>query len=166
VEFLLAKDYIAREAYLVVYPLLEASDLLDICRPLVEFLQVSSTQPTDSNPRPVTLQDLLGKAIYPVRPAVVTHRRTAVLFHQLPALIPAHHGHLPKETLAEGLTNIATEMHAEGRSRESHMVESSWPKTFRERYGDRIADGIMRFTAFADDDLLPPFYQELVGNHK
>jgi hypothetical protein len=68
VEFLLAKDYTAWEAYLVVYPLLEASDLLDICRPLVEFLQVSSTQPTDGNPRPVTLKDRLGKADYLVVP--------------------------------------------------------------------------------------------------
>jgi hypothetical protein len=100
---------------------------------------------------------------------VVTQHRTAVLFQQLPALIPAHHGHLPDsfaETLAEGLPNIAMETHADRRARESHVVESSLPKTFHERYGDQIADGILRFTAVADDDLLPPFYQELGGKQK
>jgi hypothetical protein len=35
VEFLLGKDLTAREAYLIVYPLLEDNDLLEICRPLV-----------------------------------------------------------------------------------------------------------------------------------
>jgi hypothetical protein len=47
VEYLLGKDYTAREAYLTVYPLLEATDLLEICRPLVEFLQVASTHPAN-----------------------------------------------------------------------------------------------------------------------
>jgi hypothetical protein len=169
VEHLLGKDYTAREAYLTVYPLLGALDLLEIFRPLVEFLQVASTQPTDGNPRPFTLQDRLGQADYPVRPAVVTQRRTAVLFHQLSALMPTNHGHLPysfAETLADGLTNIATEMYADLRARESRVVESTRSKTFRERYGDRTADGMLRFTAVVDDDLLPPFYQELGGKKK
>jgi hypothetical protein len=61
VKFLLGKDYTAREAYLTVYPLLDANELLDICRPLVEFLQVASIQPTDGNPRPFTLQDRLER---------------------------------------------------------------------------------------------------------
>jgi hypothetical protein len=68
VELLLGKDYTAREVYLTVYTLLEAKDLLDIFRPMIEFLQVASTQPNDGNPRPFTIQDRLGKADYPVRP--------------------------------------------------------------------------------------------------
>jgi hypothetical protein len=169
VENLLGKDYTAHEAYLTVYPLLEALDLLKICLPLVEFLQVASTQPTNGNPRPFTLQDRLGQADYPVRPAVVTQRRTAVLFRQLPVMMPTNQGHLPDsfaETLADCLTNIATEMHADRRARESRVVESTRSKTFWERYGDRIADGMLRFTAVVDDDLLPPFYQELGGKQK
>jgi hypothetical protein len=92
-----------------------------------------------------------------------------MLFHQLPALMPTNHGHLPdsfSETLANGLTNIATEMYADRRARESRVVESTRPKTFRERYGDRVADVILRFTAVTNDDLLPPFYQELGGKQK
>jgi hypothetical protein len=169
VPLLLDKDRTAREAYLVVYPLLEDNDLVDACRPLVEFLQVASTQPTDGNPRPVALQDRLGLVDHPVRAAVLRQRRTVVLYRVLPALVPAGHGHLPNtfaETLAEGLTNIAVEMHADRRARETRVYESARPKTFRERYGERIADGILLLTASADDDLLPPFYQELGGEQK
>jgi hypothetical protein len=84
-------------------------------------------------------------------------------------MMPTNHSHLPDsfaETLADGLTNIATEMHADRRARESRVVKSTRPKTFRERYGDRISDGMLRFTAVVDDDLLPPFYQELGGKQK
>jgi hypothetical protein len=84
----------------------------------------------------------------------------------LPALVPSSHGHIPDtfaETLAEGLTNIAVEMHADRRSRETQVSESALPKTFRERYGDRIADGILLLTASSNDELLPPFYQEPGG---
>jgi hypothetical protein len=41
VELLLRKDRTAREAYLVVYLLIGDNNLLGVCRPLVEFLQVA-----------------------------------------------------------------------------------------------------------------------------
>jgi hypothetical protein len=46
VALLLDKDLTTREAFLAVYPHLEDNYLLDSCRPLVEFLQVDSTQPS------------------------------------------------------------------------------------------------------------------------
>jgi hypothetical protein len=143
--------------------------LVDACRPLVEFLQVASTQPSAGNSRPVTLQDRLGLADHPVLAAVLRQRRTAVLYRVLPALVPSSHGRLPDtfaETLADGLTNIAVEMHADRRARETRVSESARSKTFRGRYGERIADGILLLTASADDDILPPFYQELGGKQK
>jgi hypothetical protein len=79
VALLLGKDLTAREAYLVVYPLLEDNDLLEACRPLIEFLQVASTQPNAGNPCPVLLQELLGKVDYSARAAIIRHRHTAVL---------------------------------------------------------------------------------------
>jgi hypothetical protein len=135
---------------MVVYPHLEDNDLLDACRPLVEFLQVASTQLSAGNSRPVTLQDRLGLADHPVRAAFLRQRRTAVLYRFLPALAPSNHGHLPDtfaETLADGLTNIAVEMHADRRAWETRVSESTLSKTFRERYGERIADGILLLTA-------------------
>jgi hypothetical protein len=169
VALLLDKDLTAREAYLVVYPFLEDRDLIDVCRPLVEFLQVGSTQPTDGNPRSVTLQDRLVFTDHPVCASVLHQRRTSVLYRILPALFLSSHGHLPDtfaKTLAEGLANIAVEMHADRRSRETRVSELALPKTFIERYGDRIAGRILLLTASSDDDLLPPFYQELGGKQK
>jgi hypothetical protein len=67
---------------------------------------------------------------------------------------PTNQGRLPdtfSETLADGLTNIDVEMHADRRARETQVSESSRLKTFREKYGDR------------SDDSPPPFYQELGG---
>jgi hypothetical protein len=121
VALLLDKDLTAREAFLVVYPLLEDNNLVDGCRPLVEFLQVS-TQPTAGNSWQVTFQDRLGLAEHPVCVDVLCHRRTAALYRVLPALVPSRHGHLPDtfaETLADGLTNIAVEMHADRHARET-----------------------------------------------
>jgi hypothetical protein len=169
VSSLLGKDITACEAFLLVYPILEDNDLLEVCRPLVEFLQVSSTQSTTINPRPLTLQDRLGKADYPIRPAVINQRRTGVLYQLLPALGPTHLPCMPDtfaETLADGLTNIAVKMHADRGARETRVSDSTRPKTFREQYGDRIAYGILLLTASPDDELLPPFYQELGGKQK
>jgi hypothetical protein len=41
VSSLLGKDLTARKAFLLVYPILEDNDLLEVCRPLLEFLQVA-----------------------------------------------------------------------------------------------------------------------------
>jgi hypothetical protein len=169
VALLLDKDLTAREDFLAVYPFLEDNDLVEACRPLIEFLQVASTQPSEGNSQPVTLQDRLGLADHPVRAAVLRQRRAAVLYRSLPALVPYGQDHLPDtfaETLADGLTNIAMEMHADWRARETRVSESMRPKTLRERYGERIADGILLITASADDDILPPFYQELGGGKR
>jgi hypothetical protein len=45
-------------------------------------------------------------------------------------------------------------------------LEESWRKTFREKYGDHIADEILLFTSSVDDDFLPAFSQELGGKVK
>jgi hypothetical protein len=165
VALLLGKDLMAR-AYLLVYPLLEENNLMDACHPLVEFLQVASTQPNSGNPRPVMMQDWLGKVDYPLRMDIIHQCLSAVIYHLLPTLAPTRKVRLPDtftEKLAEGLTHIAVEMHADRRTRETRFYEYAHPNNSRERYGERITDGILLMTASAADDLLPPFYQELGG---
>jgi hypothetical protein len=100
---------------------------------------------------------------------VLSQRRASILYHQLPALLPSNTGRVPDsfaEGLSEGLTNIALDMHADHRSRETRVSEASLRKTFREKCGDRIADNILNFTSLVDDDFLLAFYQELVGKAK
>jgi hypothetical protein len=53
VEVLLGQDLSAREAYLVSYPLLEDADLLEVCRPFLQYLQVASTAATATEVRPL-----------------------------------------------------------------------------------------------------------------
>jgi hypothetical protein len=64
VEVLLGQDFTVREAYLAAYPILDDLDLLEVCLPLLEYLQVATTQPSTGNPRPPTIQDRLGRADY------------------------------------------------------------------------------------------------------
>jgi hypothetical protein len=42
-EVLLGQGFTAREAYLTEYPILEDLDLLEVCLPLLEYLQVATT---------------------------------------------------------------------------------------------------------------------------
>jgi hypothetical protein len=55
VDFFWGKDLTVRDAYLVVYPLLEDNDMLKVDHPLLELLQVASIQPTTGKPHPLTL---------------------------------------------------------------------------------------------------------------
>jgi hypothetical protein len=163
---LLGQDFAARKAYLLTYPILEDLDLLEVCIPLLEYLQVASKQPTASNNRPPMLQDRLGLANYLIRPAVVSQHHTSILYHLLPELRPSDTGRLPDsfaESLSDGLTNISTEMHADHWSRETRVSEAIRRKTFRERHDDRIANEILPIASSVDDDFIPAVYQELGG---
>jgi hypothetical protein len=80
VEVLLGQDFTARETYICAYPLLEDNGMRDVCHPLLDFLQVASTNPTDGNPHPFTLKDRSGMADYPVHPAVLNQRCASILY--------------------------------------------------------------------------------------
>jgi hypothetical protein len=169
VEVLLGWYSTVREAFLVSYPVLKDNDMLYICLLFLDLLQIASTQPIEGNPRPVTLQDRLGMVDYPVRPVVLNQIRIAVIYRLLPDLHPVVQGHLPdsfRSSLSDGLTNIATEMHADRRSREMRVLEATRPNTFHERYWERMADEILLLASATDDDFLPAFYQKLGGKSK
>jgi hypothetical protein len=109
VEVLLGQDLSAREAYLVSYPLLEDADLLEVCRPFMQYLQVASTAPAATKARPLALQDLFGLETL-IRPAVINERRETVIYRLLPDLRPRTGPQLPDalaDNLGVGLTNIA-----------------------------------------------------------
>jgi hypothetical protein len=169
VEVLLSQEFTALEADLLSYPIMEDLDLFEMCIPLLEYLQIASKQPTMGNPRHPTLQDRLGLADGPVCPAVLNRRRTSILHRLLPALQSSDMGRLPDsfvESLSDGLTNATRKMHADRRSREMRVSEATRRKTFRERYGDRIAVEMLLLTSSADDGFLPALYQELGGKSK
>jgi hypothetical protein len=162
------KDYTATEAFQLAYPLLEGEGLKAVCAPFLTFLQLASTAPTTDNPQPITLQDKLGLPRRVTHPGVVRNRRESVLYRFLPDLRPSS-ATLPDAFVASisaGLTHIAAEMHADHRARDTRAVESARKKTFHDKYGERITDGILLLTGAVDDNLLPPFYQEPGGRQK
>jgi hypothetical protein len=168
VEVLLGQDLGAREAFLVSYPLLEDTDLLEVCIPFLQYLQVASTEPTATEARPLSLRDRLGLDT-PIHPAVINERRETVLYRLLPDVRPRTGPKLPDalaDNLGAGLANIVAEMHADRQAREYRAGEARRLKTFRERYGDRITDQLLLLASVPDDELLPPFYQELGGRQK
>jgi hypothetical protein len=64
-------------------------------------------------------------------------------------------------SMPAGLTSIATEMHADRQAHGSHAADAKRRKTFHDKYGDCIADGILLLTRATDDDFLPAYYQGL-----
>jgi hypothetical protein len=70
------------------------------------------------------------------------------------------------DAFAAGLTHIAAKMHADRRARDIHGLETARKKTFRDKHGERIAESLLLLAGDPDDDLLPPFYQELGGCQK
>jgi hypothetical protein len=168
VAVLLGQDLSAREAFLVSYPLLENADLLEVCLPFLQYLQVASTAPTATEAHPLSLQDRLGLDT-PIRSSVINERRDTVLYRLLPDLRPHTGPKLPDalaNNLGAGLTNIAAEIHADRQAREYRAGEARRPKTFRERYGDLVTDQLLLLTNVLDDEFLPPFYQELGARQK
>jgi hypothetical protein len=71
VTMLMGKDYTVGEAFEFSYTLLEVDGLDGVCAAFLELLQAASTQPSEENARPVTLQDETGLAHRPIRPAVI-----------------------------------------------------------------------------------------------
>jgi hypothetical protein len=51
-------------------------------------------------------------------------------------------------------------------SGDDRRLEAVWPKTFREKYGDRLADQIILLTNQSDDDQLTNFFHELTVRPK
>jgi hypothetical protein len=166
VSLLLGQDYTAAEAFDVCYPLLEDEGLGGVCAPFLEFLQVASTQPYDANFRPVTLQDKMGLTRRTIRPAAIRHHRDTMLYQLLPDTRPSATA-LPDAfaaSMSAGLTNIAAEMHADRRAQNIRAVDTSRKKTFWDKYGERIVDGLILLTGASGDELLPPLKESPSGS--
>jgi hypothetical protein len=112
-------------------------------------------------------QDFTARNVYLLSYPLL--EETFMLYRLLPDLRLTNLGRLPDsfaESLSYGLTNNATEMHADCRSCETRILEATHRKTFNERYDDRITNDILLITSSVDDDFLPAFYHELGGNIK
>jgi hypothetical protein len=69
-------------------------------------------------------------------------------------------------SMSAGLTSIATEMHAGRRAHVYRAAEAKRSKTFHDKYGDRIADGILLLTRAMANNFIPAYYQGGGGRQK
>jgi hypothetical protein len=142
---------------------MEAECMDGACDPFLEFLQIASTQSSETHP--VTHHDPLGLKGYAAQPKVLKLHRSAVLYILLPDLQPMGEVFPDAFTLAmsAGLTIITTEMHADRRAQDTHAAEARRKKTFRDKYGNWIVDGTLLLARVSDDDFIPAYYQGFGG---
>jgi hypothetical protein len=68
--------------------------------------------------------------------------------------------------LANRVKQFVTKMKDSRIAGDDRRLEAAHPKTFREKYGDRLANQMLLLTNQPDDYLLPNFFHELAGRPK
>jgi hypothetical protein len=82
----LGQNLTGREAYLLLVPAILDAGLEYVCQPSIDWLMVAITEPSSTNLEPVNLKQCLGRVHYAPSPAVVSSRRSEVLYQDLPGL--------------------------------------------------------------------------------
>jgi hypothetical protein len=70
------------------------------------------------------------------------------------------------QDLSNGVKQFVTKMKVARIAGNDRGLEATRPKTFREKYGDRLVDQMLLLTNQSDDDQLPNFFHELAGRPK
>jgi len=169
VQHVLGKDLTARQAWDVLYPAITTAGMEHECNNLLEFLMVAATKPTEAAPEPLTLAAHVGQTGYPIEAEVISHRRTKVLWEQLPDLKPDPSTPAGDPALVQLVTAVVelSENNREDREdRKAQRERSALPKTPRERWGDRLTDKLLKMCAVVRDDDLPTIYHEIAAKPK
>lgn len=180
VEYVLDKDLSAREAFEILWPVIESKGWQEPMKPLVNFLMVASTLHATGAPTR-TVHTVLGKGA--TSEADVLHeRRERVLYQQLPALRPPYQQPGAAQGAAMGagagldpfmasLVAQVAQMNDHARvdreDRRIHREQAALPKTVRERFQDYTTDKLLALLTDGLEDMdLPRLYQELAGRQK
>jgi hypothetical protein len=112
----------------------------------------------------VTVRDKVGLE-WDINPSLVGCRCKKFLYSVLPDLRPPtpSRGDPYVQYLANGVKQLVTEMKDARIAGDDRHLEAARPKTFREKYGDRLADQMILLTNQLDDDQLPNFFHKLAG---
>jgi hypothetical protein len=159
---LLGSNLTARQAYELIIPELINAGMLTVCGPLVEFLTVDLVRPTSERSTPLTVQCHLGKSGYVPGTTTISHRRTHVLYRDLPGLRPKLRGATSNPALLNvdrGVREMVAELRAERNDRADSKALARLPRSVRERLGEAIVDRLLLCRADDDEDL-PALYHE------
>jgi hypothetical protein len=97
-------------------------------------------------------------------PAVVSHRRQHLLYHDLPALLPQLSGKAASDPtllyVARGMQDMVAEARLDRNDRTDAREMARRPRTVRERLGEALTDRILLICRSPNDEDLPPIYHE------
>jgi hypothetical protein len=162
-ELVLDSQLTARQAYELIVPALVAKGMEVMFTPLVDFLTLALVQPTEAITSPYPLQAQVGRAGYMPGPAVVSHRRTHILYRDLPGLLPSALAAASDPALldvARGVRDMVAESRADRDDRAFSRETARRPRTVRERLGDGIVDRLLLMCRVDNDEALPAAYHE------
>lgn len=174
-EYVLGKDLTGRQAFEILWPVIQSKGWAPHTGPLLEFLMVATTLHDDSLP-PRTWNARLGLGDTSAVD-VLLERREEVLYRQLPALRPG--GPLRGSTGGGGplgaqgeasVAELAAQMiimnnhnRAALQAREERQDKAALPKTARDKFGEYMTDKLLHLVdGFAGEDL-PRVYHELAA---
>jgi hypothetical protein len=164
VSIVLGRKLSAGRAHNLLVPSIVASGLASNLKPLVDFLTITLVSPNGTTVTPATVRDKLGFK-WDSNPSLVGCHREKILYSLLPYLRPSTPSRSDPyvQEFANGVKQFFTKMKDAQISGEDRRLEAARPKTFREKYGDRLADQMLLLTNQSDDDQLPNFFHELAG---
>ena len=166
VEYVLGKDLSAREAFEILWPVIQTNNMRDVAKPLVKWLMVAATK-HNARREPRTVNDELGEGMTGAAD-ILSDRRKRILYQHLPGLqpTPATTGDPQMTALVAQLATMNDQARLDRVDRREAREKASAPKTIREHFGDYTSDKLLVLTGVAADDDLPKIYHELAARAK
>ena len=163
----MGKKLNAKADFVVLFPVIQSMGLETVCGPLIDFLMAAGTQHEVGEETHPTVGDI-GRPVHDAN-AVLKHRRTNVLYKQLPDL---KNGSTPNNnssndslidivSAVQGIQSV-TIRQAEA-ARLLATARAAAPKAFPTAFGDPTSDMMCKATEVADHEHLPPMWLELAG---
>jgi ABC-type transporter Mla MlaB component len=168
VHYMLGKNLSPRQAFMVLFPVMEAAGLLTVCKPLVDFLRVAGTLPTGGTTPPLVAHDKAGRAII-AEIGLMLFMKIQVLLRDLEGLKP-----MPITTdpvirqLTAAVDTMTQNQLKRDEANERALLAKDKKKSIRDVYSDgklnRLANII--HIDVADLDLLPDVYNSIAASRK
>jgi hypothetical protein len=152
VSIVLGRELSARRAYELPVPYIVAIGLDSTLKPLVDLLTIALVSPNGTTVIPVTIRDKVGLD-WDINSSLVGYRHENILYSVLPDLHPStpSRGDPYVQDLANGVKQFVTEMKDARIAGYDRRLKAACPKTFREKYWDRLADQMFLLINQSDD---------------
>jgi hypothetical protein len=130
VPIVLGQNLTGREAHLLLVPAILDAGLESICHPLIDWLTVANTGPSVTALEPVNLKQCLGRVHCIPSQAVVSSRRSEVLYRDLLGLkaTPGGGGDPYLRDVARAVGDLAVEFRADHSDRQDRRSALDQPK--------------------------------------